>query len=106
MTDQLLGALIAIRLLIGLFEAGFYPTSVSYLSFFYTRFDLAVRIAIFYGQYAIAGAFSGALCKSLFSYLKASSSFKAWTLICMLLSLWYIPPSKWQATKLAVLVHH
>ncbi len=53
--------LIAIRLLIGLFEAGFYPTAIFYLSTFYTRFDLAVRIALFYGQYAIAGAFSGAI---------------------------------------------
>jgi MFS family permease len=57
------GGLIGIRLVIGLFEAGFYPTCVSYLSFFYGRFDLAVRVAIFYGQYAIAGAFSGAICE-------------------------------------------
>lgn len=53
------------RLLVGLFEAGFYPTAVAYLSFFYPRFDLAIRVAIFYGQYAIAGAFSGALCACL-----------------------------------------
>jgi MFS family permease len=53
--------LIAIRLLIGVFEAGFYPTALFYLSTFYTRFDLAVRIALFYGQYAVAGAFSGAI---------------------------------------------
>lgn len=45
----------------GVFEAGFYPTALFYLSNFYTRFDLAVRIALFYGQYAIAGAFSGAI---------------------------------------------
>jgi len=51
------------RLLIGAFEAGFYPTALFYLSSFYTRFDLAVRIALFYGQYAIAGAFSGAIGK-------------------------------------------
>lgn len=55
------GQLIAMRLLIGAFEAGFYPTALFYLSSFYTRFDLAVRIALFYGQYAIAGAFSGAI---------------------------------------------
>jgi MFS family permease len=55
--------LIALRLLIGVFEAGFYPTALFYLSNFYTRFDLAVRIALFYGQYAIAGAFSGAIGK-------------------------------------------
>lgn len=53
------------RLLVGLFEAGFYPTAVAYLSFFYPRFDLAIRVAVFYGQYAIAGAFSGALCTCL-----------------------------------------
>lgn len=34
---------------------------VFYLSTFYTRFDLAVRIGLFYGQYAIAGAFSGCI---------------------------------------------
>ncbi|KAH8898341.1 major facilitator superfamily transporter [Thozetella sp. PMI_491] len=60
------GALIAMRLLIGLFEAGFYPTAVAYLSFFYPRFDLAIRVGIFYGQYAIAGAFSGALSYGIF----------------------------------------
>jgi MFS family permease len=61
-TKLKLAQLIAIRLLIGVFEAGFYPTAIFYLSTFYTRFDLAVRIALFYGQYAIAGAFSGAIC--------------------------------------------
>ena len=59
------GQLIAIRLLIGVFEAGFYPSVLFYLSTFYPRFDLATRIGIFYGQYAIAGAFSGAICMFL-----------------------------------------
>ncbi|KAJ5818979.1 hypothetical protein N7474_004570 [Penicillium riverlandense] len=58
--------LIALRLLIGLFEAGFYPTVLFYLSTFYTRFDLATRIGVFYGQYAIAGAFSGAIAYGIF----------------------------------------
>ncbi|KAL1968168.1 hypothetical protein VTN77DRAFT_2003 [Rasamsonia byssochlamydoides] len=60
------GALIAVRLLIGLFEAGFFPTVCFYLSTFYTRFDLGVRLALFYGNYAIAGAFSGALAYGIF----------------------------------------
>ncbi|KAG9256930.1 major facilitator superfamily transporter [Emericellopsis atlantica] len=60
------GALIATRLLIGAFEAGFYPTAVAYLSFFYCRFDLATRIGLFYGQYAIAGAFSGSIAYGIF----------------------------------------
>lgn len=62
---NLTGQLIALRLLIGLFEAGFYPTAVLYLSTFYTRFDLGVRIGLFYGQYAVAGAFSGAIGKPM-----------------------------------------
>jgi MFS family permease len=61
LADLAKGALIATRLLIGAFEAGFYPTAVAYLSFFYTRFDLAVRVGLFYGQYAVAGAFSGSI---------------------------------------------
>ena len=54
-------SLIVMRLLIGAFEAGFYPTAVAYLSCFYCRYDLAVRLALFYGQYAVAGAFSGSI---------------------------------------------
>ncbi|TKW48658.1 putative transporter, partial [Colletotrichum tanaceti] len=59
-------SLIATRLLIGAFEAGFYPTAVAYLSFFYSRYDLAVRVGLFYGQYAVAGAFSGAISYGVF----------------------------------------
>jgi hypothetical protein len=47
--------------MVGAFEAGFYPTAVGYLSCFYRRYDLAVRLALFYGQYAIAGAFSSSI---------------------------------------------
>jgi hypothetical protein len=47
--------------MIGAFEAGFYPTAIAYLSIFYCRYDLAVRIGLFYGQYAVAGAFSGSI---------------------------------------------
>ncbi|KAK1574748.1 major facilitator superfamily transporter [Colletotrichum navitas] len=60
------GSLIITRLLIGAFEAGFYPTAVAYLSFFYCRYDLAVRVGLFYGQYAVAGAFSGAISYGVF----------------------------------------
>lgn len=61
--------MIATRLLIGVFEAGFYPTAVAYLASFYPRYDMAVRLGLFFGQYAIASAFSGALCRSLPSSL-------------------------------------
>ena len=69
------GMLIAFRLLIGVFEAGFYPCAVFYLSAFYTRFDLARRIGIFYGMYAVAGAFSGVLAYGL---LQINGSLYGW----------------------------
>ncbi|KAI9891121.1 MAG: hypothetical protein M1814_003320 [Vezdaea aestivalis] len=53
--------LITIRILIGCMEAGFYPTTVSYLSLFYTRFEFARRLGFFYGQYALASALGGVL---------------------------------------------
>ncbi|KIX94011.1 uncharacterized protein Z520_10348 [Fonsecaea multimorphosa CBS 102226] len=68
--------LIATRLLIGVFEAGFYPSCVFYLSTFYTRYDLAVRIGLFYGQYAIAGAFSGSIAYGVFHI--TTGSLKNW----------------------------
>ncbi|KAK4046566.1 hypothetical protein OIO90_006517 [Microbotryomycetes sp. JL221] len=69
------GMLIGLRLMIGLFEAGFYACSVYYLSSCYTRFDLAFRVALFYGSYAVAGAFSGVLAYGL---LQIGGTFHGW----------------------------
>lgn len=48
--------------------AGFYPVTVSYLSLFYTKFEFGRRLAIFYGQSAVAGAFGAVLSYFVFSY--------------------------------------
>ncbi|KAJ9630491.1 hypothetical protein H2203_001013 [Taxawa tesnikishii (nom. ined.)] len=60
--------LISLRVLIGALEAGFYPTTVSYLSLFYTRYEFAKRLGLFYGQYAVAGALGGILSWAVFSH--------------------------------------
>ncbi|KAK1775122.1 MFS general substrate transporter [Copromyces sp. CBS 386.78] len=73
------GSLITTRLLIGAFEAGFYPTALAYLTAFYPPFDLAVRIALFYGQYAVAGAFSGAIAYAIFRI--EHPTLKSWQLL-------------------------
>ncbi|KAI7547219.1 MFS general substrate transporter, partial [Hortaea werneckii] len=49
------------------YEAGFYPTTVSYLSLFYTRYEFAVRLGFFYGQSAMAGALGGVLSWAIFN---------------------------------------
>ena len=47
--------------------AGFYPTTVSYLSLFYTRYEFARRLSLFYGQAAVAGALGGLVSYAVFS---------------------------------------
>ncbi|KAF2455981.1 major facilitator superfamily domain-containing protein, partial [Lineolata rhizophorae] len=59
--------LILLRIAIGSLEAGFYPTTVSYLSLWYTRGEFARRLSVFYGQIAVAGAFGGLLSWAIFS---------------------------------------
>lgn len=48
-------ALIACRLLLGVFEAGLFPGVILYLSMFYNRRNVSLRQAAFYGTSAIAG---------------------------------------------------
>lgn len=49
------------------FTAGFYPTTVSYLSLFYTRYEFGRRLGLFYGSYGIAGAIGGVIAFVVFS---------------------------------------
>ncbi|OCL06443.1 MFS general substrate transporter, partial [Glonium stellatum] len=60
--------LFTLRIIIGCLEAGFYPVTVSYLSLFYTRFEFARRLSLFYGQAAVAGALGGILSYFVFSH--------------------------------------
>lgn len=60
--------LIVLRIAIASLEAGFYPTTVGYLSMFYTRYEFAVRLGVFYGQGAVAGVVGGVLSWAVFSH--------------------------------------
>lgn len=53
--------LIALRVLLGIFEAGLMPGCAYYLSNWYRRSELSYRIALFFSSATIAGAFSGIL---------------------------------------------
>lgn len=59
--------LVLLRVCIASLEAGFYPTTVSYLSLWYTRFEFAQRLGVFYGQTAVAGVLGGVLSWAVFS---------------------------------------
>lgn len=78
------GQLIALRIAIACLEAGFYPTTVSYLSLFYTRYEFAVRLGFFYGQNAVAGALGGVLSWAIFSRPDIATGFKPWQLLFLI----------------------
>lgn len=58
---QSYGGLIVCRLLLGAVEAGLFPGMTIYLTLFYTRRELALRIGYLFVSAALAGAFGGLL---------------------------------------------
>lgn len=59
------GSLVACRFFLGLFEGGLLPGIILYLSGFYRRHELQVRISVFFSATALAGAFSGLLAAAI-----------------------------------------
>ncbi|RAK72637.1 putative MFS transporter [Aspergillus fijiensis CBS 313.89] len=56
---------VVVRALLGTAEGGLLPGIVLYLSFFYRRNDLALRIGVFYTAASLSGAFGGLLARGL-----------------------------------------
>ncbi|OHE96301.1 major facilitator superfamily transporter [Colletotrichum orchidophilum] len=59
------GGLMVTRILLGVFEAGFFPGAIYLTSYWYMPKDLAVRISYFYCASALSGAFSGLLAAAI-----------------------------------------
>ncbi|KAG9311746.1 major facilitator superfamily domain-containing protein [Chiua virens] len=57
--------LLACRFFLGLLEGGLFPGIVLYLSFFYPRKRLQLRVAAFYAASSLSGAFSGLLAAAI-----------------------------------------
>ncbi|KAI3613176.1 major facilitator superfamily protein [Moniliophthora roreri] len=53
------GGLITARVFLGVFEAGFGPAIPLYFSLFYTKKEMGLRMAYWFGFAAVAGAFGG-----------------------------------------------
>jgi len=71
----------ALRGLLGILEAGFFPACVWLISSWYTRAEVQVRLAIFYLVSVIAGSFSSALAYGLSLIKAAHLSGWRWILI-------------------------
>lgn len=77
------GALLACRLLLGIVEGGLWPALSVYLTFFYTRRELALRIACLFTCSGTAGAVGG-LIAYLIGFMDGTAGLKAWRWIFIL----------------------
>ncbi|KAK5047746.1 hypothetical protein LTR84_006411 [Exophiala bonariae] len=77
------GGLAACRIIVGIFESGFLASVVFYLSKWYTRGEIASRIAIFYAGAVIASAFGGLLAFGMFQ-VKPSGNLFVWSYLFIL----------------------
>jgi MFS family permease len=59
------GTMSAMRVLLGMLEAGFFPSCVYLLSTWYTRFDIGKRYSVFYIIGSLASACAGILAYGL-----------------------------------------
>ncbi|KAF8817606.1 MFS general substrate transporter [Phlegmacium glaucopus] len=59
------GGLVTVRTFLGLVEGPMFPGIVLYLSGFYTRKELSLRIALFFSAASLSGAFSGLLAAAI-----------------------------------------
>ncbi|KAF3178100.1 hypothetical protein TWF788_007543 [Orbilia oligospora] len=80
---QSYGGLLVCRLLLGIFEAGLFPGLTVYLTFWYTRKEIALRIGYLFVSAAIAGACGGLLAYAI-GFLDGTSGMRGWRWIMIL----------------------
>ncbi|KAH8817308.1 putative MFS transporter [Xylogone sp. PMI_703] len=77
------GALIACRLLLGIFEAGLFPGLLTYLTMFYTKKELALRVGYLFVSAALAGAVGGLIAYGI-GFMDGTSGLRAWRWILII----------------------
>ncbi|KAI9043582.1 putative MFS transporter [Aspergillus affinis] len=75
--------LMVTRVLLGAFEAGFFPGAVYLCTFWYMPKDLATRLACFYCASALSGAFSGLLAAGI-AQMNGVGGYEGWRWIFIL----------------------
>lgn len=70
--------MVAMRFLLGVFEAGFAPGCTFYLSSWYKKYELTSRFAWLYTSVALAGAFSGLLAGVITDHMDGVSGIRGW----------------------------
>ena len=97
---QSYGGLIACRLMLGAVEGGLFPGMAVYLTFFYTKRELALRIGYLFVSAALAGACGGLLAFGI-GHLDGTSGQRGWrwiliieglpTIVLGIATIWILP---------------
>lgn len=72
------GGLVAIRVLLGFVEAGFFGSALYILSCWYTRKQLSLRNSILYSGSLLSGAFSGLIAAGIIDNMDYVHGLRAW----------------------------
>lgn len=80
---QTYGELLACRILLGVFEAGLFPGFLTYLTLFYNKKELALRVGYLFVAAALAGAVGGLVAYGI-GYMDGISGLRGWRWIMIL----------------------
>ncbi|PNS21707.1 hypothetical protein CAC42_1561 [Sphaceloma murrayae] len=72
------GQIIACRFILGFVEAPFFPGILFYLSKWYTKEELSLRMAIFYSGSLVSGAFGNLIAAGILNGLAGARGYTAW----------------------------
>ncbi|QLL31852.1 hypothetical protein HG536_0C00190 [Torulaspora globosa] len=75
---QSYGGLLAVRILLGFVESGFFGCCLYYLSCWYTKKELGLRNSILYSGSLISGAFSGLISAGIIEHMDYVKGLRAW----------------------------
>ncbi|KAF7939797.1 hypothetical protein EAE99_001602 [Botrytis elliptica] len=70
-------ALVGLRFLLGLFEAGFSPGAVYLISMYYKRYELQWRLSLFFAASILSGAFGGLFAYAL-AHMNGIGGYSGW----------------------------
>ncbi|KAH0443048.1 major facilitator superfamily transporter [Colletotrichum camelliae] len=77
------GQMVALRVILGALDSGFFPTCVYLLSTWYTRYEVGKRYSAFYIVVCLATAFSGILAFG-FTKLEGKAGLRGWSWIFLM----------------------
>lgn len=87
-------SLVALRVLLGAFEGGFFPAMTLIISMLYKKQEQGKRIAFFFGSSALSGAFGGLIATGLAS-MKPAGGLEGWRWLYIIEGLISVCASVW-----------